>query len=699
MKRIRVVIALLALAVGSADGVPEQRYWLASQHDWVAKQGFYLNFECRRREGEALCRIADLSLFLAVADGSAWHVARAPITWETGRDYTVRAVLGTAESALWLDGVQMGTLPGGFRPAAGALQAAQVPEWADAPAEYGVVQTGLTVQAEGSEPIVRELPSGVGVPPGLAAFGTDERLALDWVAPPGKTIEVTARFRIEKAIDLRAVAPLIDRYGQCRAAAWEGKVATDDDLSLDIAREATRLQEMPPRPDADAYGGWTKAGWKEDGTGFFRVSRRDGFFWLISPDGNPCFYTGIDAMPATTWECTPVAGREFLFAELPTREGPWAAAWSQNAWGSQDGDYVCLYTANLLRKYGPDAWGARATEQAIKRAHAWAFCGGGKWGAPPKLVSTPVLHRRGVPVLAGHPDVFDAAVCKVFRDCIAAQIAPHRRNPLVLGWSLGNEMDEVIRADEVRALLRRGAEVAAKRALVDYALTSLPAALGSTLAATWQAKGQTRDDLYREPLEAPAEVVEALRQFYAERYYDFIYRTVKELDPDHLYLGFWLTIGWWENEQDWFLIARHCDVIGYDRYAQTFADERFSRLMQAVDRPVLCGEFSFPPTYAGQRGFGRYGTNVETESQAGERYRDWVRAAATTPWCVGTLWFQYRDQPITGRGSGHGDQLVYGEHFAFGVITETDRPKWDLVTRMREANLQAAAWRAQAARP
>jgi hypothetical protein len=31
--------------------------------------------------------------------------------------------------------------------------------------------------------------------------------------------------------------------------------------------------------------------------------------------------------------------------------------------------------------------------------------------------------------------------------------------------------------------------------------------------------------------------------------------------------------------------------------------------------------------------------------------------------------------------------------FAFGLVTETDRPTWDLVRAMREANLQAAQWR------
>jgi len=44
-----------------------------------------------------------------------------------------------------------------------------------------------------------------------------------------------------------------------------------------------------------------------------------------------------------------------------------------------------------------------------------------------------------------------------------------------------------------------------------------------------------------------------------------------------------------------------------------------------------------------------------------------VKAAATNDYCVGVIWFFFRDQPLTGRGPGRGDQLVYGEHYAFGM--------------------------------
>jgi len=204
--------------------------------------------------------------------------------------------------------------------------------------------------------------------------------------------------------------------------------------------------------------------------------------------------------------------------------------------------------------------------------------------------------------------------------------------------------------------------------------------------------------MYAQTPNPPAEDIEKLRRFYAEKYYDFIYRTVKSIDPNHLYLGFWITFGWWENEEDWRLIARHCDVIGYDRYVREYADKNLTRLQAETDKPTLCGEFSFPAWYDGLRGYGRYGCYARDDAETGQLYGNWVRGAAEDPYCVGMMWFQYRDQPLTGRGPGRGARLTLGEHYAFGLITVTDRPKWPLVRQMREANLKAAPWRLAAGR-
>lgn len=217
------------------------------------------------------------------------------------------------------------------------------------------------------------------------------------------------------------------------------------------------------------------------------------------------------------------------------------------------------------------------------------------------------------------------------------------------------------------------------------------------MAQAWKVEANTREALHAAALQAPDGDLERLRCFYADAYYAFIYQTVKEVDPNHLYFGFWIVPGWWENADDWRISARYCDVIGYDRYSHEFADTQLLDLMKEAGKPVLCGEFSFPAWYGGERGFGLYGVWSQDDKASGEEYRSWVQAAARNPYCVGVSWFQYRDQPLTGRGPGRGATLVQGEHYAFGAVDMADRPKWDLVERMRDANLAAARWRLKAA--
>jgi len=213
------------------------------------------------------------------------------------------------------------------------------------------------------------------------------------------------------------------------------------------------------------------------------------------------------------------------------------------------------------------------------------------------------------------------------------------------------------------------------------------------LCAAWKVSAAGAEELYGLNPTLPDSDVEQLRRFYEARYYETLYRTIKSIDPNHLYLGNWIVPSWWEDEEDWRIHAQYLDVIGYDRYATTYADPLLLKLQAETDKPTLCGEFSLPCWYDGKKGLGRYGTWTKDETEEGNLYYNWVRDGARNPNCVGLIWFMYRDQPLTGRGPGRGDALVYGEHYAFGVVTETDRVKWPLVIRMREANFQAAKWR------
>ncbi len=698
--RVSSVIRVAAAAVilgcsGRTLYAGDNRFRFAAAEQWGEKRGFYLNLE-NKTEGDRPCTPATLRLILGIGDGRQWRFLIAQPRWQFDHDYTVGAVILPDRAELWLDGRKVADSPGGFVPGQTRLAACEVPSWGNAPADYMVVQKDLRLRTGTGRKRDETFPDRTSLPMGLLMFQPQTARRFEWEVAAGESVWVLARFRLIRRPPLKEFAPFIDKFGQCRYADWPEKVDSEAELRTDVSTEDAQLAHMPPSNDFDPYGGWKRAPWRERPSGFFHVVRRNRFWWLISPLGYPCFYLGMNSIPSSTWPQTPIAGREFLFEWLPPKTGAWKAAWGRNHWGAQDGDYVCFQACNLIRKYGEDDWLERAASQGVRRVRCWAFSGGGKWGAPKGIVSTPVLSLAGVPGLARHPDIFDPAVRNRIREVLTRQIAPRKTDPFVLGWSIGNEYDEIISGREIRDMLAQTRLTPAKRAMVDFAFEQIYKRELSAMARAWQVKPSERSSLYVLAPRPPAKDVETLRRFFADRYYETLYKTVKSIDPKHLYLGFWIAFGWWENQEDWRLIARHCDVIGYDRYTLEFVDPRFRRLVKETDKPILWGEFSVPPTYEGRRGFGQYNVSAESEAEAGNYYTRLVRQAARDRWCVGAMWFQYRDQPLTGRGPGHGERLTVGEHFAFGVVTVTDRPKWPLVRLMRKANLAAPAWRSAA---
>jgi len=493
--------------------------------------------------------------------------------------------------------------------------------------------------------------------------------------------------------DPNNAAPLVDRYGQLIAATFPGKIATDSDLDPEAKIESARLAKIGMPPGVDPYGGSTDLGWSARPTGYFRTERRRGVWWLITPAGHPCFYTSVSAAPSLDWPGTPITGRESLYADLPARSGRFADSWKTDLWSENQGTtYFCFRDANLIRRFSGD-WRAKETALTTRRLRTLGFCGVAKWGGVGGLPNIPVLHIDS-PRLLRHPDIFDPSVDQKVIASLTSQIAAHLRDPNIVGWSIGNQYDEIISTDEIADILSRDAATPAKKALVDDALTSLYGGDPAKLASSWGIAASTAEQIYanRTP-QTSASDLESMRRFYADNYYAFLYKTVKSIDPNHLYMGFWISVGPWLDDSDWALIAAHVDVIGYDRYADRFADDAFSRLLASTGKPAYCGEFSYPPDFDGNRGFGRYGIYVSTEDEEGAMYGQWIHDAAANPYVVGGGWFEYVDEPLTGRGPGQGPNPVYGENYAFGLYTEQDQPRWTLLDHMRKANLAAATMR------
>jgi hypothetical protein len=674
------------------------RFTLADQSNWAAKTGFYIDLENTPSGASEFCKWKTMIVAVGVANGSRWRFIVAHPKWRLDHDYTARAVITSARIELYLDGRRLGRIASGFAGLPNQdLVANSVPPWASRDCNYVLTQSFVKAVSSGGATVSETFAAAARPVPLMLLAPASNSRSLPFHYAAGASLTVTAVFRLSAiSADPRSYAPYLDTYGQSIQASFPGKIQTDSDLRSAAAEEKVKLAAWGVPSGYDAWSGVVNAGWRDSATGFFHVVQHHGVWWLISPAGNPCFYIGLDTGPLTTGNNTPTTGREWEFAALPPQTAPYSSAWSSGDWGNQGIGSVSFDTWNMIRKYGSDAWRTTAANLAVQRMRAWGFSGFGKWaGDAGSLPILPVLETRNVPLLVRHADIFDPKVQALFRAALRQQMQARANDPLILGWSYGSEYGEIVTPDEIAGILGMGGTVPAKRALVDAALSTIYGNDAGAMAKAWRVTGVSAGaaNFYGAAAAPPAADIEALREFYADRYYGFVYQTVKTIDPNHLYFGSWIVPGWWVNAKDWQLIAAHVDVIGYDRYAPAFENSLLRSLAKSTDKPIFLGEFSFPPSYGLSRGYQAYpSVSASDDADAGAHYRINLEAATRNPWCVGVAWFEYRDQPVSGRGSpGEMDRgLVEGEDYAFGMVDVADRPKYDLVEQVRTTNLAMA---------
>ncbi|MBQ8112779.1 MAG: beta-agarase, partial [Kiritimatiellae bacterium] len=117
--------------------------------------------------------------------------------------------------------------------------------------------------------------------------------------------------------------------------------------------------------------------------------------------------------------------------------------------------------------------------------------------------------------------------------------------------------------------------------------------------------------------------------------------------------------------------ARHCDVVSVNIYSRS---PNRDLPAGAVDKPMINGEFHFGALDRGMFHTGLVATRSQQERA--KCYRDYVNACLDHPRYVGTHWFQWQDQPLTGRSDG--------ENYQIGFVTVTDAPYPELVEAARD---------------
>jgi hypothetical protein len=512
----------------------------------------------------------------------------------------------------------------------------------------------------------------------------------------------------------KAYTGIVDGFGQSTRSDWPEKVKSPEQLASAWKAEGEQLKKWQPAPGRDAFGGLLD-GPAFEGTGFFRTEKRNGRWWLVTPEGHSFWSLGVNAVNADSSQ-TYVEGREYMFASLPKEDEPLAVFYGQrddrSGVGAQqgrafgNGRWFDFYAANRFRADGGltgDAAAAAWRERTVQRLGSWGFNTLGDWSDPafasePRLPYSVPLSISGdyATVSTGYdwwgamPDPFDPRFAMAAERAIAIAARDHREDAWLLGYYADNELAWAGRGDDPQAhfalafgALKLSTDSPAKRAFIKQLKDKYQE--HEQLAEAWGVQLGAWEDLdapgYQAPM--PSEAHPAIAQdysaflrLYADQYFKTLKDSLQWHAPNHLLLGPRFAVSTPEALAS---CAQYCDILSFNLYVPLPQQGFDANYVRSLNKPVLITEFHF-----GSRDRGPFWggvAEVYNEQQRGEAYQRFLAEAAKEPNIVGAHWFQYLDQPVTGR-------LLDGENGHIGLVGITDLPFSGFVDAVRKANQQ-----------
>ena len=432
--------------------------------------------------------------------------------------------------------------------------------------------------------------------------------------------------------------------------------------------------------------------------GYFQITKHDGIFWLVDPDGGRFLSKGINTVRVDQDRI-------------------------QNS--------SCIpYAETCARKYGSvTAWRAAIAQ----RLSQWGFNTLGAWsdeavataGSVP-LALTPILDlgmsygwqndaQQEDEVKQEFPDVFEPDFGDHIRSRAHRLCGKQNKNKNILGWFIDNELcwgPDWRGSEELLTLflnldLRSAGRSAAFAWLRDcYPSFERFNSVWRTPAQSWDEFGRLKqiDAPYRrKPIfergaadEEAANRTDPRRAAFtgdcdafavlvAKRYFALTAAAISAADKNHLVLGCRFAYHPSRGVVD--AAARYCDVLSFNCYNRD-ASSAIATYAESK-KPCLIGEFSFRGADSGLPNTNGAGPLVATQAERAASFRQYVTVALQRRTVVGYHWFEHADQPAAGRFDG--------ENSNFGTVTIDDRVYEDLTKAMTSMNAEAEELHAAAA--
>jgi hypothetical protein len=469
--------------------------------------------------------------------------------------------------------------------------------------------------------------------------------------------------------------PVVDEFGQWNLGDWEGKIHSLDQLQKEWAIEDNE-QVSTEAYNYSQYGGYKQK--KVNATGFFRTEKVDGRWWFVDPEGYLFLSVGVDGISSGRGgNAKEVDKRRNMFKELPPQQpasnfqrpasnqqrpasnpqrpatnpqGPPAnqQRTGQNQQGQRN-DYN-FGQWNLIRRYG-DSYREKSNDMIIKRMDKWGINTVGNWSSGEissmnkKAIMTSMRTAGVERGLMGLADVYAPDFKSRTDEALKNSVTRYKDNPWLIGYFVGNEPAWL--GEEVR--------------LCDIILNGDDRPIKTELKKFLE-KGDTP---------------ERRKEFIFNTFRIFL-STVKEAqkkyDPNHLNLG--IRFGSIMNIDT--ALLRICkesfDVLSFNCYDLYPRKEMMDRAIEITDLPMIIGEYHFGTV---DRGMAQSLWQVNSEVERGVAYRFYTEQGYSHPGLIGTAYFQWADEDLTGRRND-------GENYNCGLVDVTDRPYKYQVEAMSE---------------
>ncbi len=430
--------------------------------------------------------------------------------------------------------------------------------------------------------------------------------------------------------------PVVDEFGQWNLGDYEGKIKSLAQLQKEWNTEEKEIVSTKAY-NYSKFGGYLNS--KVKATGFFRTEKIDGRWWFVDPEGYLFLSVGVDCVNAGGGgNAINIDKRRNLYKELPP------AGIGSNP---ERPNSASFGTWNLFRRYGNE-YPAKSKSMIIKRMDKWGLNTIANWSSPEvtKLNQKAfMLQLHGIGIedgIMGLPDVYSPDFASKIDAACRTFVEPYKENPWLIGYFTGNEPSWLEQEERLCGMILDGSDKPIKRELKKY-LTN-------------------------------GDSPERRKQFIYSTFSIFLKTVdaaVKRVDPNHLNLG--MRFGHVPGKEILDICKDVFDVFSFNCYDLYPKKEFMNQILAGTGLPMIIGEYHFGTV---DRGMAQSLWQVNSQEERGVAYRYYTERAYSHPGLIGTAWFQWSDQDLTGRRDG--------ENYNCGLVDVTDRPYQYQVEAMME---------------